>query len=322
MFDYMTASQIASLIIGIVFSVISVATTIFAIKFAKKINSFGKSISLAIVCPTIAFIAWLFLIFSFIEGFRDDELLTLIIAIILSVIIDGVLFIVAKALYNKHLEEFEDEEVPEEPTNEENEESADVEVSKPLLLPNSEKEKSENEDNGVKQLNAPIIEEKEINENAETNVVSSDKSASQEESEDENIEKIDESVENDTENNDYNNVEENLVSAENNDNVEESVDANTNVEENVDDHEENLEEKQEGSNIEEQTENKGESVIENEESDSEEENIDETEKIESSDDIDYDDLTDDEKDDLEFEKFLEALRKRAQDNDNDETNDN
>ena len=83
MLEYMTNSQIAALIVGIVFSVISVATTLLAVKYAKKINSFAKIVSMALVAPFIAFAGWLFLIFSFLDGFRKDELLNLIISIII-----------------------------------------------------------------------------------------------------------------------------------------------------------------------------------------------------------------------------------------------
>ena len=43
-FDYMTNSQIAALIIGLVFSVIAVGTTFLSIKYAKRFDSFLKAI--------------------------------------------------------------------------------------------------------------------------------------------------------------------------------------------------------------------------------------------------------------------------------------
>ena len=102
MFDYMTDSQIAALIVGIVFSILCIATTLLAIKYAAKLNSFAKLISMALIAPFIAITGWLFLIFSFLDGFRNDELLNLLISIILSLIIVGMIIIVSKALYAKH----------------------------------------------------------------------------------------------------------------------------------------------------------------------------------------------------------------------------
>ena len=106
MFDYMSNSQIAALILGIVFSIIAIATTCLAFKYASKFNSFAKAISMALVAPFIAFVSWLFLIFSYLDGFREDEVLNLIISILLAVIICGMIIIVARALYNKHEDEF------------------------------------------------------------------------------------------------------------------------------------------------------------------------------------------------------------------------
>ena len=125
MFEYMTDSQIAAFIIGIVFSVISIATTCLAIKYAKKFNSMTKAISMALIIPAIAFVAWFFLIFSFFDGFREDEVLNLIVSIIISVILAGMVVIVARALYNKHQDELETEEETIEETTEENENIAE-----------------------------------------------------------------------------------------------------------------------------------------------------------------------------------------------------
>ncbi len=116
MFDYMSNSQIAALILGIVLSVFSIVTTCIAVKYAKHYNSFAKSIALAVTLPFLAFISWFFLIFSFLDGFRDDELLNLIVSIILAIILAGTVIIVAKALYNKHQDELIDEDDAKEDT--------------------------------------------------------------------------------------------------------------------------------------------------------------------------------------------------------------
>ena len=145
MLEYMTNSQIAALIVGIVFSVISIATTLLAIKYAKKINSFAKVVSLALVAPFIAFAGWLFLIFSFLDGFRKDELLNLIISIILALILVGMIIIVAKALYTKHKDEYEDETDAEVEENEDNIIEAQEENEQtPLLVENTQQEELEN----------------------------------------------------------------------------------------------------------------------------------------------------------------------------------
>lgn len=102
MFDYMTKSQIASFIIAIIFSIISIATTFLVMKYSKKLNSFAKTICFSLTAPFIAGTAWIFMCFSFVEGLRKDDALNLIISLILSLFVFGMVIIVAKALYNKH----------------------------------------------------------------------------------------------------------------------------------------------------------------------------------------------------------------------------
>lgn len=171
-FDYMTNSQIAALIIGLVFSVIAVGTTFLSIKYAKRFDSFLKAIAITLVAPFIAFAAWLFLIFSFLDGFRNDELLNILISIVIALVICGVIIIIAKALYQKHqaelleaefekdrepVPEFEDEQKEtlliedrkeneeEKAENAENEEN-NVEVQEDITIENEDADIIENED--------------------------------------------------------------------------------------------------------------------------------------------------------------------------------
>lgn len=161
-FDYMTNSQIAALIIGLVFSVIAVGTTFLSIKYAKRFDSFLKAIAITLVAPFIAFAAWLFLIFSFLDGFRNDELLNILISIVIALVICGVIIIIAKALYQKHqaelleaefekdrepVPEFEDEQketllIEDRKENEEN----NIEVQEDITIENEDADIIENED--------------------------------------------------------------------------------------------------------------------------------------------------------------------------------
>ena len=181
--EYMSQSQIAALIIGIVFSVISVATTILTIKNAEKLNTFAKAISASIIAPFIAFVGWLFLIFSFIEGFRDDETLTLIVAILLSIVIAGMVIIVSKALYNKHQADYEDEKEGEESENESAQEdnTQNAGTKEPLMItgPANVQENAQEEVS----VDAKEVESEEIAE--EPQVEESDETESDDTSEDE-----------------------------------------------------------------------------------------------------------------------------------------
>ena len=109
-FSWMSTSQIAALISGIALTVISIATTLLAFKYAKKINSFIKVMAMSLVSPFLAMTAWLFLILSFLDGFRKDEFLSIVISALIALFICAMIMIVAKALYAKHREALDKKE--------------------------------------------------------------------------------------------------------------------------------------------------------------------------------------------------------------------
>ncbi len=110
MFKYMTGSQIAALIFGIIFSIASIATTFLAMKYSKKINSPAKNLALVLGAPFVAGTSWLFLIFSFLDGFRKDDLLNVVISTLISLFVVAMIIIVSKALYAKNEHNFKEED--------------------------------------------------------------------------------------------------------------------------------------------------------------------------------------------------------------------
>ena len=286
--EYMSQSQIAALIIGIVFSVISVATTILTIKNAEKLNTFAKAISASIIAPFIAFVGWLFLIFSFIEGFRDDETLTLIVAILLSIVIAGMVIIVSKALYNKHQADYEDEKEGEESENESEQEdnTQNAGTKEPLMItgPANVQENAQEEVSvDAKEVESEeTAEEPQVEESAETE--SEEIADASEVEQDKNIEqKSEEQTEEQSE-------------------TEEASEDETAVESEVETDEIVAVEVP-------QDKNAIASVDESVEELNNEEPQEETQKKE---------LTQEEQDDLEFEKFLESLGKNSSSEDNDD----
>ena len=185
-FDYMTNSQIAALIIGLVFSVIAVGTTFLSIKYAKRFDSFLKAILVTLVAPFIAFAAWLFLIFSFLDGFRNDELLNILISIVIALVICGVIIIIAKALYQKHQAELLETEFEKdrEPVPEFEDEQ------KETLLIEDRKENEEENDINVEEDIAPESEDIEQQENDE--IVDHKEVAEEEPAEEESVEEEEE----------------------------------------------------------------------------------------------------------------------------------
>lgn len=159
-FDYMTISQIAAFVIGLVFSVISVGTSFLSIKFAKKIESFLKAIVITLIAPFIAFTAWLFLIFSFLDGFRNDELLNILISIVIALVICGVIIIIAKALYQKHQAELLEAEF-----EKDREPAPEIKEPQETLLIEDRKEneeESENEENNIEIQEDTAIENEDV----------------------------------------------------------------------------------------------------------------------------------------------------------------
>lgn len=192
-FDYMTNSQIAALIIGLVFSVIAVGTTFLSIKYAKRFDSFLKAIAITLVAPFIAFTAWLFLIFSFLDGFRNDELLNILISIVIALVICGVIIIIAKALYQKHqaelLEaEFEKDREPVSESEDEQKETLLIEDRK------ENEEESENEENNIEVQEDTAIENEDVD-MVENEDVDKQEGEEQEETDTENEESAEDETE-------------------------------------------------------------------------------------------------------------------------------
>ena len=294
MFGNMSDSQIAAFILGIVFTVLSIVSAFIIHKYSKT-SKLGKSIGFSLTAPFIAFTSWLFLIFSYLDGFRNDELVNLLVSIVIAAIICGMLVIVARALYNKHQEMFDAEDKEEleenaedatEPT-EENQDEKDKDANKaitaPLLIESSQK--AENENNAVEDAQ---VEENELEEAEEI-----EDEEVETESEDDNSTESEEAEAVDEKNEDENEVEEVNLDETNDDESGIVSDAN----EDADHTDVEIEE--------EPTE---------QEDDSEEEVSEELEEENRP-------LTPEEEDDAEFEKFLEALRQKAELEKNDKKTD-
>ena len=222
-FSYMNASQTASLVLGVIFSIVSVATTILGFKYANKLNSFGKSIAMTLCAPFLAMVSWFFLILSFLDGFRKDEVLNIIISILISLFLVGVIIVVAKALYNKNKPVLEEEYT--ENTDDAIETTAEeATVAPTLLIANNEKVENKEGKTSKTKSNEPVVEEyseedenpvvndevKEEEEKAEEpaqDEVSNDEEDKESDSEEENADEVDDETEDDSNEDDSNEEE-------------------------------------------------------------------------------------------------------------------
>ena len=170
MLDYlswMTTSQLVALILGICFSILSVATTFLAFKYAKSLNSFVKACAMTLVVPFFAFVSWIFLILSFLDGFRNNEILNVVISVLIGLFVVGVIIIVAKALYNRNRDKFEADENEDdaiEGTCEDQTNTLEAPEA-PVLIANNEQEKTE-EVESTEEIEEANIEEAPVAEEA------------------------------------------------------------------------------------------------------------------------------------------------------------
>lgn len=157
-FKDLTNTQIVVFILGVVFSVLAVASVFWAFKYSAKIKSKVKIILYTMVLPFIAITSWLILIFSFVDGFKQDDVLNIFVSLALSIVICFMILTVAYVLYQKHkakfVEETASQEVVEEkitvvenenvaPIEEPNEESNEVVVEEPTNDSHETKEVTE-----------------------------------------------------------------------------------------------------------------------------------------------------------------------------------
>lgn len=113
-FNYLSTTQIVTLALAVVFSILAVATTFFAFKNAERLKSKTIVFVLTMVMPFVAITCWLILIFSFVEGFKNNDIVNIFVSIAIALITCFMILIVANALYQKHKKDLEQRAVMEE----------------------------------------------------------------------------------------------------------------------------------------------------------------------------------------------------------------
>lgn len=108
-FSMISPSQLASLIIAICFSVLSLTMSLFAFKYAGRFEKKTTIVVFTLLFPFVAMTGWFFTIFSFVEWFRQTELANLLISIVLAGLITFMVVIVAKALFARYFNLTEEE---------------------------------------------------------------------------------------------------------------------------------------------------------------------------------------------------------------------
>ncbi len=110
-FNYLTMTQKVALLLGIIFSVLAVASTFFAFKNADKIKSKVLGLILSLIMPFLAMTSWMILIFSFLDGFKNDDIMVIFVSLALAIVICLMILVISNALYRKHDKNMGGEEV-------------------------------------------------------------------------------------------------------------------------------------------------------------------------------------------------------------------
>ncbi len=98
----LTSLQLTAFVLGIVASVLAVASIFFAFKNADKIKSPALAVVLTIIFPLIAISGWLMLIFSFVPAFASNDLLNILVSIAIAVVVCAAITLVSCLLHKKH----------------------------------------------------------------------------------------------------------------------------------------------------------------------------------------------------------------------------
>ncbi len=162
-FKDLTNTQIVVFILGVVFSVLAVASVFWAFKYSAKIKSKVKIILYTMVLPFIAITSWLILIFSFVDGFKQDDVLNIFVSLALSIVICFMILTVAYVLYQKHKAKFDEETT----TDEVIEEKVTV-VENENATPTEENNEEENNEVIVEEPTNDSHETKEVTEETPT----------------------------------------------------------------------------------------------------------------------------------------------------------
>lgn len=106
-FSYLSTTQIVTLVLAVVFSVLAVATTFFAFKNAEKLKSQAIIFVLTLVMPFVAITCWLILTFTFVNGFKGNDILNIFVSLAIALFTCFMILLIANALYKKHKKDLE-----------------------------------------------------------------------------------------------------------------------------------------------------------------------------------------------------------------------
>ena len=164
-FEFLTTFQLTTFVLGIVFSILTIAVVFYTLRHPNGYRSTFLKILFTVIIPFIMFVMWFACVFAAYEILDANELYIMLISLACGVgvmgITIGIAFLINYIAKNKELAKEKDEEI----VSEENEEEAELEENQAEETVNEEVENEQTSEETESASIEEIVESNETNEN-------------------------------------------------------------------------------------------------------------------------------------------------------------
>lgn len=168
-FEFLTTFQLTTFVLGIVFSILTIAVVFYTLRHPNGYRSTFLKILFTVIIPFIMFVMWFACVFAAYEILDSNELYIMLISLACGVgvigITIGIAFLINYIVKNKELAKEKDEEI----VSEENENEEEVELEE-NQAEETANEEVENEQTSEETESASIEETVESNETNENKI--------------------------------------------------------------------------------------------------------------------------------------------------------
>ncbi len=116
-FEFLTAFQLTTFILGIVFSILTIAMVFFTLKRPGGYRNTFLQVLFTVILPMITFIMWFACVFAAYNIFEGSELYIMLLSIGCGVVLTGITTLVAWIIHRFICKPEHDEEVEEQETD-------------------------------------------------------------------------------------------------------------------------------------------------------------------------------------------------------------
>ena len=94
-FEFLSAFQLTTFVLGIVFSILTIAMVFFTLRQTREYRSTFTKVLFTFILPMITFIMWFACVFAAYEIFNSDELYIMLLAIGCGAALSGIICFIA-----------------------------------------------------------------------------------------------------------------------------------------------------------------------------------------------------------------------------------